>query len=324
MSAKSGHGTFTPATGSRMHWNELPAGLRAALEERLGAAVIEAVTQPGGFSPGLAARLRLADGRRVFVKAVSADRNPESPELHRQEALVAAALPSSVPTPRFLWSYDNDGWVALAFEDIEGHHPQLPWRPAELDRVLAAIHELAADLTPSPVNVPAIGMRMAEQFQGWRTLYASSKKEGLQDLPAWALRNLARLAELEDRWQAAAEGETLLHVDLRADNILLTAERVHFFDWPQASRGAAWVDLAAMLPSVAMQGGPHPWDVFETQPLGQRADPDAVTAVLAALTGYFIQRSRLPPPPGLPTLRAFQRDQGAPALEWLKRRTGWP
>src|SRR5579864_8724351 len=157
MSAKSGHGTFTPATGSRVHWNELPADLRAALEEQLGSTVTEAVTQPGGFSPGLAARLRLADGRRVFLKAVSADRNPESPAMHRQEARVAAALPSSVPTPRFLWSYDNEGWVALAFEDIEGHHPQLPWRPEELNRVLSAINKLAGDLTPSPVNVPAIG-----------------------------------------------------------------------------------------------------------------------------------------------------------------------
>ena len=46
-------------------------------------------------------------------------------------------------------------------------------------------------------------------------------------------------------------------------------------------------------------------------------------SVVAATAGFMIRGSRLPPPPGLPTVRAFQRDQGLPALEWLKRRTGW-
>ncbi len=32
---------------------------------------------------------------------------------------------------------------------------------------------------------------------------------------------------------------------------------------------------------------------------------------------------RLPDPPGLPTLRAFQLGQGLVALDWLRRRTGW-
>jgi hypothetical protein len=53
------------------------------------------------------------------------------------------------------------------------------------------------------------------------------------------------------------------------------------------------------------------------------ADPDTVDAVIAALAGYFTQRSHLPPPPGLPTLRAFQAAQGEIARRWLARRTGW-
>jgi hypothetical protein len=42
--------------------------------------------------------------------------------------------------------------------------------------------------------------------------------------------------------------------------------------------------------------------------------------VLAALAGFFVHRSTLPPPPGLPTLREFQRAQGAESLAWLRRR----
>jgi hypothetical protein len=44
--------------------------------------------------------------------------------------------------------------------------------------------------------------------------------------------------------------------------------------------------------------------------------------VLAALAGFFLQRTTLPPPPGLSTLREFQRGQGIEALAWLRRSLG--
>jgi hypothetical protein len=67
----------------RLDWEHLPAEVRQGLQARLGSPVVQAATQPGGFSPGLAARLRLADGRRVFVKAAGPDPNPHTPALHR-------------------------------------------------------------------------------------------------------------------------------------------------------------------------------------------------------------------------------------------------
>lgn len=245
--------------------------------------------------------------------------------MHRREAQIAAALHATVPTPRFLWSYDDGDWVALAFEDVDGLHPHLPWRPDELRRVLDAITDLVESLTPSPVATITIGERLHDMFKGWRWLRrAAASGDELLALPVWARRHLDELAALESDWEAASAGTTLLHFDLRADNMLLTADRVVVVDWPHASIGAGWMELAQILPSIAMQGGPRPWEVFDTHPLGRAAPAERVTAVLAALSGYFLQRSLLPAPPGLPTLRAFQRDQGIPALEWLQQRTGWP
>src|SRR3984893_2675291 len=83
------------------------------------------------------------------------------------------------------------------------------------------------------------------------------------------------------------------------------------------------MECLQILPSIAMQGGPKPWEIFDSHPLGRNAPERKVSAVLAAVAGYFIRQSRLRAPPGLPTLRAFQRDQGIPAVEWLMRRTGW-
>jgi aminoglycoside phosphotransferase (APT) family kinase protein len=136
----------------------------------------------------------------------------------------------------------------------------------------------------------------------------------------WARANLGRLIDLEEAWPAAVDGNTLVHMDTRADNILLTHDGAMFVDWPHASVGAPWADLLFMLPSVVAQGGPHPADVWASSPLAAKADPDAVNAALAGIAGYFVHSATLPPPKNLETVRKFQRIQGGHALRWLESR----
>jgi aminoglycoside phosphotransferase len=308
---------------ARVEWSELPGEIRRWVEQSLGSRVVAAVSQGGGFSPGAACRLRLADGGRAFVKAVSVAANPRSPGMHRREAVIAAALPAEVPAPEFLGAYDEDGWVALLFADVEGRAPAEPWDRAELELVLAAMNSLHELLTPSPlVAAPTIAEHYATDFTGWRTL-AEAPSASSAALDPWCRRHLDELAELESGWTAAAAGTTLLHDDLRSDNMLITRDGVMFVDWPHASVGAPFFDLAAFAPSVAMQGGPGPEWLVERVPSAASVDPDAMTAVVAAIAGYFTHQATLPVPPGLPTIRAFQEAQGIPARAWLHRLTGW-
>jgi aminoglycoside phosphotransferase (APT) family kinase protein len=316
--------TPPPPQGVRREWTDLPERVRAAVEARLGSEVVSAVTQPGGFSPGVAARLRTARGEALFLKAVGPVPNPHSPAMHRREASIVPALPAGAAAPRLLWSYDEgeEGWVALAFEEIPGSHPAQPWREPELGRVLEALDGISAALTPSPLPIAQVGSA-SEEFEqnlcGWRSLRA----ERLAGLDDWSARHLDALADLEANAPAAVAGETLLHLDIRADNLLLTADRVYLVDWALACVGAAWVDLAFFAPSVTMQGGPPPEALLQKHPACRQADPDAVTAAVAAIAGFFTHRALQPPPPGLPTLRAFQAAQGAVARDWVAERTGW-
>jgi len=322
-------GTPPPAEGERQDWSALPVETRAAVERALGSAVVEAVSQPTGFSPGVAARLRLADGRRVFAKAIGPKPNPDSTAFHRREARVVAALPPDAPVPRLLWSYDEDGWVVLVFEEIAGRHPVQPWRMDELHHVLDAMAELAAQFTPSPLSqptVPSASERIDADICGWRQL-SGPQAHLAPGLDAWSRRHLDALAEIETTAGAAVAGDTLLHFDIRADNLLLTPDRVWFVDWPHACVGAAWLDVVLFLPSVTMQGGPPPAQVLDRHPAcraaAPRGHPAALTAALVAVAGFFTLRSLRPPPPGLPTLRAFQAAQGAVARAWIAQRTGW-
>jgi len=309
------------AEGRRLHWAELPADVRTAVADLAGAAVDSAQTQPHGFSPGVAARLRLADGRRAFVKAVSAAANPESPAMHRAEARLTGTFPAGVPVPRLLGVYDDDDWVALVYEDVDGRHPATPWRTEELEHVMTSLVRLHEALTPCPVpDWPRVvdDVQTVEEFASWATADADTLDE-------WTRGHLSELIDLESEWRAVAAGDTLLHLDLRADNMLIRSDgEVIFVDWPWGARGAPLLDVVALAPSVRMQGGPDLDWLLARHPAAAAGGRRAADSLLAAVAGMFTIRALRPPPPGLPTLRAFQDAQGRVAREMLATRLGNP
>src|SRR5262245_14905673 len=228
------------ASKMRLRWAQVPPPVKAAIEELAGGQVVAAANCEGGFSPGLASRLTLADDRTVFVKAIDADACPDQAIMYRAESSVSAALPAAVPAPRLLAARDDGHWVVLVFEWIDGAEPDLRRRPAEALRVAAALEDLAGMLTPSPTGAPSDHPRLG----GWADLASDSNR--LARLPAvspWAATNLAALIGLEEAGLAAAQGRSLVHFDAYPHNILLTGERVLFADWPHARLGAPFVDL---------------------------------------------------------------------------------
>ena len=307
--------------GRRIEWHDVPPRVRGAVEGALGAHITSAVNQPGGFSPGVAARCELSDGRQTFVKAVSPDQNPHACRIHRREAEIARQLPSWFPAPALRHVVDDGEWVVLVFEEVAGHTPNEPWTWDDLDLVLPAIGDLARRATPSPVDAQSVVDRHRPVFDGWRRLAAGDGD--VSGLGRWAVDHLHELAAREPRWEDAASGDTLLHADLRADNILLGDDgRVWFVDWPWACVGAAFVDVAFMLPSVGLGGGPPPAAVVERYGLFAGVGDEDLVAVVVALAGFFLRSSLDPPPPGIPAVRAFQRAQGDVAVAWLETMWG--
>ncbi|BDZ43002.1 hypothetical protein GCM10025865_23010 [Paraoerskovia sediminicola] len=175
---------------------------------------------------------------------------------------------------------------------------------------------------------------------GWASLAAEpDAEEALVDLAPWAVGRLAQLAEIEKSVLIACEGESLVHGDLRSDTMLLSDGRVYLLDWPYASRGAAWLDLALFLPGLGTQGivgeldgvtaGSSPEHrravgrelarMFEAHPLGATVHPADVRAVVAGVAGYLVSSALEPPLPGVPHLREVQRAQSVAATAWLEQ-----
>jgi hypothetical protein len=310
-----------PAAGVHLPWAQVPAVVRSWADGFGGGGPPVSVRDlQGGFSPGATSLLEWPE-RAIFVKAVGLELNPESPAMYRREARISAVLPPSSRYPHLLETYDDGVWVALAFEAVHGRPPRHPWDPGELAMVADALATMHDELTPSPVpDIESLSAYAVHLFGGWSTLASLGAPAGLDP---WAAAHLDRLAELESGWPEACAGSTLVHGDVRADNVLIAADDVVFVDWPHACVGNPAFDVVAWAPSVALEGGPPPEELLVLHDPLRRADPDAVTVLLTAISGFFVSRSFEPAGPGLPTLRAFQGAQGAVALEWLQQRTGW-
>jgi hypothetical protein len=309
-----------PAAGVHLPWAGVPEAVKAWAASLGGGEPSEVHDLHGGFSPGAAARLECPRGA-VFVKAVGEELNPESPVLHRREGVVSAVLPALPAFPVLLDVYDDGGWVALAFDAIEGRLPHHPWDRTELDTVVAALEQAHDALTPSPAaHLEPAARHFQKLFGGWAELASAHDTPGLDP---WCRAHLSDLAVLESRWPEAIDGQTLVHGDVRSDNILIGPAGPVFVDWPHAAIGNPVFDVVAWAPSVVLEGGPRPEDLLGAHRQSRAADADLVSVLVAAVSGFFLSHSLRPPPPGLPTLRSFQAAQGEVALAWLRRRKAW-
>ena len=304
--------------GVRTRWEDLPGPVHDWVAQVLGGPVVQAVSQPGGFSPGSADRVRTAAGRRAFVKAVGPHPNPDSPALHRRESGVLRSLAAEGLdlAPALIADLDDDGWVAVLTEEVDGRHPHAPWTGAELAGTLAALTELAH--YRAPASWPDLPGEVRAAFGCWALL----RDDPPADLDPWLVPRLGELHDLSSRTLDRLAGDAVVHLDVRADNLLVEADgRVRLVDWPWASRGAAWFDASSLLVDVWAVGevdlGPHLPPV-----LALGATREDVLGVVAGLGGYLLDAARRPAAPGLPTLRAFQRSRGEAAVRLLQELGG--
>ncbi|MDX3529017.1 aminoglycoside phosphotransferase family protein [Streptomyces sp. ID05-39B] len=304
------------ATGSRrMAWAAMPHEVTAGIERLLGSPVAEAISQPGGFSEGLAARVRLANGRGVFIKATSALRAPAVADFHRREIAVSERLPREVPAPRLLDAYDDGTWVVLAFEEIRGRLPAQPWQREELDRVLATVTEMAKFPTTSPVDEALLGK---PRLGGWLAIAGNAVvRNKVEELSPWAARHFDELATLEE--SASLDGATLLHGDLYPFNIMLTADRVFIVDWPHAWIGPRHCDAVTLMSSASLSGV-DPQAIAEHHPLTRDLDPVQVNEVLALHAGFLLRAAAMAGPAADPHLVTMMATLGLASLRWLRQR----
>jgi hypothetical protein len=261
----------------------------------------------GGYGSNTARwRVELSDGRRVFVKMALDDL---AAGWLRDEHRVYSAVEASF-MPELIGWHDRGGRTFLLLEDLGEAHWPPPWHSGQIEAARAAL--AAVNATRPPAGLPRLE-ELRERLNGWELIAADPEPllstglcsaEWLEAaLPP--LRNAAGSCELE--------GDALVHLDFRSDNICFLDGRVVVVDWNLACVGDPSFDLVAWLPSLSLEGGPEPWQLVR--------DSRGQAALIA---GYFASRAGLPIPPTAPRVREFQQRQAEVALPWAARELGLP
>ncbi len=303
-------------TARRLEWAFLPPHLRAWIERRCGSPVVSAISQTSGFTPGFASVLVCEDGTRHFVKAASVKAQRVFADSYREEARKLAALPTSVPAPRLLWQLDDD-WVVLGIEYVAARAPRRPWQAEDLDALLDSLEQVADVLTPPPteLDLDTAEAEFAPLLDGWTGI-----RESRTDLDPG---HLAEAEALACRYAGVVGGDTVVHTDIRSDNVLIDAEgRALICDWNWPVRGAEWFDSFAALIGPRAEGIDVERVITERRLLRDVA-PEVFDINLALYVGYFLTQCALPSPPTSPHLRDHQRWQGEVCWDWLCERRGW-
>ncbi|WP_326763340.1 phosphotransferase (plasmid) [Streptomyces sp. NBC_01591] len=286
-----------PPTSGRLQWTDVPTALRARLEDALGAPVTDTVTPGGGFGHQLAAALRLADGRRAFVKAAPDDDPLTAANVH--EAAVLDALPPGAPAPKLLGIHHAANWTAVVIAHLDGPHPDLSPASGDAGQTWALLDKLTSSPAPAPyAKAVSTTPSTAAGLHGWDELL----RDPPADLAPAARDRLPQLAELEAAWPALARGNRIVHGDLRADNMVRDRHLgVTFVDWAHATTGPACIDAASLAPQLVLAGH-APADIARLlcDHPATATNPDATTAFLTALTGHWHRNARKPAPPAPP------------------------
>jgi aminoglycoside phosphotransferase (APT) family kinase protein len=323
MVANGHNGVVAPAQRSRIPWGQtarrldwvfLPPHIRGAIEHRIGSSVVEAASQDAGFTPGFASILTGADGSKTFVKAASIVAQRTFADAYREEARKLGALPQGAPVPRLLWTFEDD-WVVLGIEYVDGALPTRPWQTTQLNRCLDTLEACATALTPPPVGLVLDTMEheLADFPNAWEVLRTS-----LPDLA-----HLEEAAELALQMPRVIGGATLVHTDVRDDNLLLGMGGEGWLcDWNWPAVGADWIDTVCLL-IQAFGDGIDCEQIIAERALTRDVPREHIDVLLAVIAGYFFRQRALPVPATSPWLRAHQSWMAEATWAWLSQRRDW-
>ncbi|WP_433460232.1 phosphotransferase [Micromonospora sp. CA-248212] len=245
------------------------------------------------------------DGGPRFVKAAT---DELTARWLRDEAVIYERVDAPWLPEAIAWDAGGSRHPVLVLEGLHDAQWPPPWDATMISLVLEtldAVHAIEPDF-PLPLLRDDV-----ELLGGWDVVAEDRNPFLATGLVSagWLDRALPALSKASAA--ASVDGTSLLHLDIRSDNLCFTSAGVRIVDWNWAAIGNPVFDICAWLPSLRREGGPLPDQVLAGQ--GEFA---------AVLAGYWCSQMGLPdtdPPSGR---RLLQRDLGKISLDWAARELG--
>jgi len=283
-------------------------GLRERVARALGREPVDWRKPHTGLSRAERFVLRFGDGSGAFVKAAVDD---GTARWLRVEHEIITSMEAEFVSRVLAWQ-DSGGLPLLVTEDLSGAYwpaDQTPvhWKRGQVEQLLQTLREVGAS-PPLPSLPPA----EASFAPKWSALAAEPEPFLALGLcpEAWYREAVDGLLAAEATVEPGGEG--LLHGDVRSDNLCFLGERVVLVDWSNAARGNPEQDLATLLGTLPLEGGPEPAEVM---PGG-----GGWAAYLGGLLAWRAAHERLAPTWFVAVLKRI----AAIHLAWATRSLGLP
>jgi len=242
----------------------------------------------------------LDNGTSVFVKVAT---DEDTVGWLRDEAKVYRSIHGDF-LPKFI-GWDDGEFPLLVLEDLSAGAWSWEWSRAHIERVLKTLDVVAR--TDVPQDFPEMTL-MSEKLTGWQEVAQDPSgffRLGLVSAD-WLARALPTLIQAENGLKLA--GDSLVHADVRSDNICFYGDRTLLIDWNWARKGNPKVDLIFWLPSLHSEGGPPPWEITLDEP-----------ELIAAVAGFYAARAHQPVHKQGGAIRQLQLRMLKSALPWAVR-----
>ena len=264
----------------------------------------------GGHTPARRWIVTLDDGRTVFAK-VATDELTAS--WLRDEHLIYSLLRGARFMPGYVGFYDDGTYPVLVLEDLSSAAWPPPWDAERVAAVIQCVADVAA--ADAPAGLP----RVADDHLGLRDGWAEVEERAAAFLalgicsPAWLDAHLGALRSAGEA--APLDGDTLLHFDVRSDNVCFRDDGTAVLvDWNWTSVGNPAIDVVFWLPSLEAEGGPPP----------EAVAPEVSPELVACWAGFLCSHAARAPIPTAPYVRRTQLRQARTALPWAARTLGLP
>lgn len=268
----------------------------------LGSPVVSHLEVSGGYTHAFRGVAQTSNGASAFVKAATDEATARWLRLERDRYVELSGLSFM---PRCLGWQDGERPI-LVLEDHSADYWPPPWRPGDVEAVITSLQKLR-EVEPS-VSLPRLD-EFPGMFESWEVV--AHDPEPFLSLglvtPDWLRNNLPILIECASK--VPLEGDSIVHLDVRSDNLVLIEDRALLIDWNWARKGNPEIDLAFWLPSLSFEGGPNPDQIM----------PDAPN-LAALVSGFFAAKAGVPlVSPRTQAIKTLQIKQLRTSLPWACR-----
>ena len=237
----------------------LPEYIKHLLEDATGKKAKQWTVPDCGLSAALRFSVQLEDNSRVFIKAAT---DEYTEQWLRNEYLVLSSIKEKCMPSVIDWLDKPGAHPVLITQDLSdaywpASHEGVTWREGDVALLFEGLKELS-----SLKAIPALPALQKRKDSLWSEIAGSPA--AFLDLglcsERWLNKSVDALIKAE--MDLDITGDQLVHGDIRSDNVCFKGSQAIFVDWSHAARGNADHDLASLLPTLYLEGGPAPYTLM--------------------------------------------------------------